>query len=39
MLTYYTTYLNLRKRFPTLPNLNEKQIRHFIAIFFHGKKN
>ena len=39
MLTYYTTYLNLRKRIPTLPNLNEKQIRHFITIFFHGKKN
>jgi len=35
----YITYLNLRKRFPTLPNLNETQLRHFITIFLHGKKN
>lgn len=36
MLTYIP-YLNLRKKFPTLPNLNEEQIQHFMTIYFHGK--
>lgn len=34
MLIYYITYLDLRKKFPTLPNLNKKEIEHFKTIYF-----
>jgi hypothetical protein len=36
MLTYIP-YLNLRKKFSTLPDLNKGQIKHFMTIYFHGK--